>query len=416
MSRLSIRAYLAAAKRHLQKAIKEKNHASFVIGNESADLDSITCALVYSYILSEKLEAKKSGKFVIPVTNIPASELRLRPELKALLKHADIKPQELITLDDLGEEPLPKDKTDWTLVDHNALQGRLGELYSSRVVGAIDHHVDEGTVDKNAEPRVITKAGSCNSLMVNYIRDTWQKISDSAMTVGAAHPQNNETLVDDFAYTSTWDAQVAKLSLGSILIDTANLKQEHKVTEHDKKAVRFLEAKINISKLGKDYDRDRFFAEINEAKNDLDDLTVEEILRKDYKQWTEGDLNLGISSSVKSIEYLADREKDFEAALKKYAKSRELQLFAIGPSYSESGNFKRELLLMAFNDKAKEAAEKFVKLGKDELKLVDAKNSPLKDDKEVTFQQFWDQKNVDASRKRIAPLLREAMGADKEKL
>lgn len=416
MSRLSIRAYLAAAKRHLQKVLKEQSHASFVIGNESADLDSITCALVYSYILSEKLEAKKSGKYVIPVTNIPSSELRLRPELKALLKHADIKPQELITLDDLGEEPLPKDKTDWTLVDHNALQGKLGELYHSRVIGAIDHHVDEGTVSKDAEPRVITKAGSCNSLMVNYIRDTWQKISDSAMTVGAAHPQNNETLVDDFAYTSTWDAQAAKLALGSVLIDTVNMKAEHKVTEHDKKAVRFLEAKINISKLGKDYDRDTFFTEVNEAKKDLDELTVEEILRKDYKQWTEGDLTLGISSSVKSVEYLADKEKDFESTLKKYAESRKLQLFAIGPSYSESRNFKRELLLMAFNDKAKEAAEKFVQLGKEELQLVDAKHSPLKDDKEVTFQHFWDQKNLDASRKRIAPLLREAMGADKEKL
>lgn len=416
MSRLSIRAYLAAAKRHLQKTIKEKSHTSFVIGNESADLDSITCALVYSYILSEKLEAKKSGKYIIPITNIPSSELRLRPELKALLKHADIKPEELITLDDIGTEPLPKDKTEWTLVDHNSLQGKLGELYHSRVTGAIDHHVDEGTVPKDGEPRVITKAGSCNSLMVNYIRDTWQKISDSAMTVGAAHPQNNETLIDDFAYTSTWDAQAAKLALGSILIDTVNLKAEHKVTDHDKKAVRFLEAKINISKLGKDYDRDTFFNEINEAKKHLDDLTLEEILRKDYKQWTEGDLTLGISSSVKSIEYLASKDEEFESALKKYAKSRSLQLFAIGPSFAENGKFQRQLLLMAFNEKAKEAAEKFVKLGKDELKLEDAKDSPLKDDKDVTFQHFWDQKNLDASRKRIAPLMREAMGADKEKL
>lgn len=410
MSRLSIRAYLAAAKRHLQKTIKEKSHTSFVIGNESADLDSITCALVYSYILSEKLEAKKYGKYIIPVTNIPASEVRLRPELKALLKHADIKPDELITLDDLGEEPLPKEKTDWTLVDHNALQGKLGEIYHSRVIATIDHHVDEGTVPKDAEPRVITKAGSCNSLMVNYIRDTWQKISDSAMTVGAAHPQNNETLIDDFAYTSTWDAQAAKLSLASILIDTSNLKAEWKVTEHDKKAVRFLEAKINISKLGKDYDRERFFNEINEAKQDLEDLTLQEILRKDYKQWTEGDLTLGISSSVKAVDYLSKKEKDFEHALKEYAKSRNLQLFAIGPSYKDDEGYKRELLLMAFNEKAKEAAQKFVKLGKDELQLVDAKDSPLKDDKNVTFQHFWDQKNVNASRKQIAPLLREAMG------
>lgn len=169
----------------------------------------------------------------------------------------------------------------------------------------IDHHEDEKAVPSDAKPRIIEKAGSCNSLVTNYVRDVWQQLSDSAMTVGAAHPQDNERLVDDFAYTSTWDAKIAKLALGSILIDSINMKAEHKVTEADKKAVRFLEAKINISrKYGKDYDRDRFFKEIDDAKSHVDSLSLEEILRKDYKQWTEGDLTLGISSVVKPIQYL----------------------------------------------------------------------------------------------------------------
>ena len=87
--------------------------------------------------------------------------------------------------------------------------------------------------------------------------------------------------VDDFAYTSTWDAQIAKLALASILIDTVDLKADSKITEDDRKAVRFLEAKINISrKLGKDYDRDRFYAEINDAKSHLDDLSLEEEMAK----------------------------------------------------------------------------------------------------------------------------------------
>ena len=104
MSRLSIRAYLSAARRHLQKCLKEKSHTSFVIGNESADLDSITCALIYGYLMSERPEVKRSGSLVIPITNIPACDLQLRPELAALLKHADIKPSELITLDDIGTD------------------------------------------------------------------------------------------------------------------------------------------------------------------------------------------------------------------------------------------------------------------------------------------------------------------------
>ncbi|KAK4621592.1 Putative exopolyphosphatase [Fulvia fulva] len=410
MSRLSIRAYLSAARRHLQKCLIEKSHTSFVIGNESADLDSITCALIYGYLLSERPEVKRSGSLVIPVTNIPAADLQLRPELTALLKHADIKPSELITLDDIGTDSLSADKTSWTLVDHNSLQGKLGELYRSRVIGVVDHHDDEHTVSEDAQPRIITKTGSCQSLVINHLRDTWQKISDSAMTVGAAHPQNNETLVDDHAYTSTWDAQAAKIALGAILIDTVDLKAEHKVTEHDKKAFRFLEAKINISrKYGKDYDRDRFFTEIDDAKSNLDGLSLEDILRKDYKQWTEGDLTLGISSCVQPISYLTEKGKEFQGSLKAFAKSKSLDLFVIMPAFKEGGNFQREILLMTLSEKGNAAAERFAKSGQEELELEDKESSALGKDDEIKSRYFWNQKNLDASRKRVGPLLREAM-------
>ncbi|CAK4033141.1 related to exopolyphosphatase [Lecanosticta acicola] len=416
MSRFAIRAFLAAAKRHLQKSLKEKTHTSFVIGNESADLDSITCALVYGYILSSKLEARKAGRFVIPVANIAASELPLRPELTALLKHADIKPLELITLDDLGDEPLPVEKTDWTLVDHNALQGKLGDLYRSRVTGVIDHHDDEKAVSRGVDVRIIEKSGSCNSLVTNHLRETWQQLSDSAMTVGAAHPQDNVTLVDDFAYTSGWDAQVAKLALGAILIDTINMKAEHKVTDADKKAIRFLEAKIHIShKYGKDYDRDRFFQEIDDAKSDVSALSLEDLLRKDYKQWTEGDLTLGISSVVKPCQYLhkhkaADGET-FQCPLVRFAKSRNLNLFAVMPAFNDNGTFERQLLLLALDDKGRAAAERFAENAKAKLELADGKDSPISGDAEVPYQMFWDQHNLEASRKQVAPLLRGSMSS-----
>ena len=416
MSRFAIRAYLAAAKRHLQKTLKEKSHASFVIGNESADLDSITCALVYGYILSSKPEARSKGDYVIPITNIPSADLHLRPELTALLKHADIKPSELITLDDLGQEQLPVEKTNWTLVDHNALQGPLGQLYRTRITGCIDHHTDESTVPQSATPRIISKSASCASLVTNHLRSDWQTLSDSAMTVGAAHPQDNERLVDDFAYTSTWDAQVAKLALGSILIDSINMGAEHKITDADRKAVRFLEAKIYISrKYGKDYDRDRFFEEINDAKSDVSALSLEDILRKDYKQWTEGDLKLGISSVVKPCQYLhqqkASEEKAFQCPLVRFAESRELNLFAVMTAFNDNGTFERQLLLLALDEKGKEAAERFAKNAAGQLKLVEGKDSPIGEGEQVPYQQFWDQQNLEASRKQVGPLLRESMSS-----
>ncbi|KXT00360.1 hypothetical protein AC578_5857 [Pseudocercospora eumusae] len=408
MSRMSVRTFLVTAKRSLQKAIKEQTHTSFVIGNESADLDSITCAIVYGYVQSSKAESKRSGKIWIPVTNIPASDLALRPELTALLKHADVKPSELITLDDLGSEPLPQDKSDWTLVDHNALQGELGKLYRPAVKGVIDHHEDEKTVPEKAEPRVITKCASCNSLVVNYLREAWQDLGSMvSATIGAA--QEDGRLVDDFPYASTWDAQVAKLALGAILIDSINMKAEHKVTEHDKKAVRFLEAKINIShKYGKDYERDRFFNEINTAKSNIDELSLRDILRKDYKQWQEGDLTLGISSVVQSIQYLEGRNEDLQDTIKAWAKERKLNMFAIMTAYNDGSGFHRQLHLTTFDAGGKTAAEKFVS-NSGKLDLRDAKGSKTSEGPDITFHHFWDQHNLEASRKQVGPLLRENM-------
>ncbi|KAK0862361.1 Exopolyphosphatase [Friedmanniomyces endolithicus] len=404
MSRLSIRTFLVTAKRHLRQAISDKGTASFVIGNESADLDSITCAIVYGYIQSSSSQARRKNHVVIPVTNIAAADLGLRPELTALLRHAGVKPDDLITLDDLGNLPMPLSKTDWTLVDHNALTGCLAQHYASSVSGVIDHHDDEAAVPSSATPRIIEKSGSCNSLIVNQLRSTWDDVSSNSTSVGAANAQSSDGVIDDEAYTTTWDAQVAKLALGSILIDTHCMTDESKVTEHDRRAVRYLEARINAShKYGKDYDRKVFFEEINAAKSDLDALSLVDVLRKDYKQWTEGVKTVGISSVVKPISWLRKKaEGDFTQTLIDFANKRELQLLAIMTAFtSESGDFARELLLIALDGEgATEAAERFVKQAASELKLEQSELESVSGRSGPPFMQLWHQKNVAASRKK----------------
>lgn len=413
---MSVRTFLVAAKRQLQNSIRDQTYTSFVIGNESADLDSITCALVYGYIQSSKIEAKRTGRLVVPIANLPASDLPLRTELTTLLKHAGIKPSDLITLDDLGTDPLPLDKTDWTLVDHNALQGQLGERYRSRVVGVIDHHEDDQAVPKDAALRVIEKCGSCNSLVANSQRETWQSLGSmvSASVVGLGQ---DDILIDDFAYASTWDGQVAKLSLGAILIDTGNMEIGSKVTDHDRKAVRYLEAKINVSpKLGKDYDRTKFFSEIHDAKMDIESLSLDDIFRKDYKEWQEGDLTLGMSSVVQSYSYLQGKGEDLQAAVKEFAKKKLLNLFAVTTSgHDESGQFYKEILLTAMGgEKATAAVERFVAISKDDLQLSDriGVQWSAPSDKEISFQHLWNQGNTKASRKQVAPFLRKAMSGE----
>ncbi|KAK0885957.1 Exopolyphosphatase [Friedmanniomyces endolithicus] len=413
MSRLSIRTYLVTAKRYLRQAIQDKGTASFVIGNESADLDSITCALVYGYIQSSSPQARRKNHVVIPVTNIPAADLSLRPELTALLRHAGVKPDDLITLDDLGKLPMPLSKIDWTLVDHNALTGCLAQHYAPSVSGVIDHHDDESAVPSSASPRIIEKSGSCNSLVVNQLRSSWDDISSNSTSVGAANAQSSDGVIDDEAHTTTWDAQVAELALGSILIDTHCLGDESKVTEHDRKAVRYLEARINASnKYGKDYDRKVFFEEINAAKSDLDALSLIDVLRKDYKQWTEGAKTVGVSSVVKPISWLREKvEGNFTQTLIDFAGQRQLQLLAIMTAFtSESGDFARELLLIALDSEgATKAAERFVEQAASELKIKQSELQSLSEKGRPPFMQLWHQKNVAASRKKVGPLLREAM-------
>ena len=395
MSRISISAFLSKSKNSLSQSIRSKGEhpASFVIGNQSADLDSITCALVYGYIKSSTPEARKADKYIIPIANIPSSELKLRPELTALLKHADLKPSDLITLDDLGKlhEILPAERTDWTLVDHNVLLGDLGEHFSKQVTGVIDHHDDEGKVPQDAEPRVIEKTGSCNSHVINYSRENWDSLSSGKDA-------------------TKWDAEVAKLALGAILIDTVDLKAKDKVTDHDRQAVDYLESKIAASnEHGEAYNRDAFFKEINDAKSDLDALSLEEILRKDYKQWNEKSLILGISSCVRSIEYLMEKEKQFTPALMDFANERKLDLYAVMTSHNDSGDFARQLLLIAVTEgEAVKVVEKFVKQHAEEAQLEESKTKL--DECSAKWIRLWEQKNLAASRKQIAPMLREAMG------
>lgn len=409
--RVSVRTYLAQAKRQLEKA-GNGGVTRFVVGNESADLDSIASALVYGYIQSSRSSKPGSSNIVIPVTNIPATDLSLRPELTALLRHADLKPDLLITLDDVKAAKLAAEQTSWTLVDHNVLTGVLAETFSSKISGVIDHHDDEGKIAGNVDPRLITKAGSCSSLVANHCRPVWDEISSQSSSIGAAIAQDDTRLLDDAAYTSTWSAQVAKLALGAVLIDTVDMTDKNKVTEHDQKALKYLEALINIApRVGKDYDRKSFFQELMDAKADIDDLSIRDILRKDYKEWTENGRKLGTAVVVKPLRYMNDKSDNLAQDFADFGKERELQFLAVTTAFDEdsNGGFGRELALICFGEgKDVDIAEHFAKTASGELELEDS-DVQLKDVSGVTWQHTWRQHNLAASRKRVAPLLREAM-------
>lgn len=346
----------------------------------------------------------------------------MRLELLKLLPHANIEEGHLITLDDLPPlahigSILSPERTKWILVDHNALQGVLGSMYSGRVQGVIDHHEDESKVPQNTgdEPRIITTSGSCSSLVIEYFRNGWDDLSLRSASSGASQAQG-DSLVDDGAVASLWDAQVAQFALASVLIDTTNLTDVNKTTEHDVKVVEYLTTKIELcSKTAKDFNRNAFFNGINDAKSDLEPLSLYDILRKDYKAWEEQGMTLGTCVAVRPLALLQEKAKEgssgssFEPLLQelhRFAEQRSLAIASIMTTFSnEQGQYTRELLLTGITPEGQSAVSKFIDLAKSKLELTDV------DAGEVHGKPYhvWKQMNLAASRKQVAPLLRAAI-------
>jgi exopolyphosphatase len=407
----SIRTFLVKAKDALQQGVKSKSKLTFVIGNESADLDSMTSSLVYAYIRSTTSPPQQFGSLYIPVTNIPAADIKLRPEFLALLPHAGLKASNLITLDDLPMDSLKSklapESTQWILVDHNALQGVLGSIYGSRVVGTIDHHDEEHKVPiyTGIQPRIIEKTGSCTSLIVNHLKDQWDSI-----------PTENVIGKNELA---TWNKEAAELALASILIDTANLKDRNKVTKHDEDAVRYLDSKLGS------FDRNSLYKELQNAKQDIGSLCLTDILRKDYKQWDCGSKKLGIASVVKPLEFLvgkanADKmenrqnisQDQLTESILRFAQIRGLDVMVIMTAFaSEDGDFQREILAVARSKDAFDDIEKFERTAGEELQLQGWSGPGIiqRTSENKPFIKVWRQAALQHSRKRVAPLFREAL-------
>jgi exopolyphosphatase len=266
-------------------------------------------------------------------------------------------------------------------------------VYGTRLVGCIDHHDEEGKVpqDCGAESRIVQKSGSCSSLVVEYCREAW------------------DALKSEDVETASWDAQLARLALAPILIDTTNLTNEYKVMPVDVEATKYLESLIQAEP-GTMYDREEYFQKVTAAKNDIGNLRLPDILRKDYKQWTEaGSINLGISSVVKDIQFLIDKagsEVKLFAAMKDFATARGLSIFSIMTTSQKDGTFRRELLIWALNKRGVRAAERFEVDSKEKLGLQQWGDGSLDFSDDEQWRRCWWQQRVENSRKQVAPMLR----------
>ena len=387
------------------------------------DLDSITSSILYAYLSSTPAPQSAGQHSVsgwpaihIPILNIPSADISIRPELLHLLPLADIEPAHLITLDDLHLSPDTKpDKppalapslTRWTLVDHNSLTGPSSSLYAARVCGCVDHHIDEAAVPHDAVPRIITPCGSCTSLVLEHCRPAWDALSSGGSGVEV-----------EAGGQRTWSAQIARLALASVLVDTNGLRDAAKTTHVDRAAVDYLEAKVKAAPSSDNMDMKEFLEDVMQAKGDMERLTVEDVLRKDFKVWTIGTGKLlGIASVIKPLDWLARRVEaegrvTLNGAVEAFGRDRHAAVFVIMTAFSDDkGKFRRELLVKLVKSPIPDFWRQFINTSCKQLSLEevnDAAKATLLSPSHDTMR-VWRQLDVEKSRKQVAPMLREML-------
>ncbi|KAJ8908364.1 hypothetical protein NDN08_005074 [Rhodosorus marinus] len=357
---VEVNKYLAAAKR--------SSRSRLILGNESADMDSIVSALVFAFV-----RTKSTKDVYVPVINTVKQDLPLRTDVAYLFAKLGLDMNTLTFVDEVDFRTDGNEEV--VLVDHNRLSGSQ-EALSDRVTQVIDHHADENLYTK--ANRKIERVGSCASLIVEALSSQ----AERSILLG------NECL--------------CRLLLATILVDTVNHDAKQlRSTETDRRACEIIRSGSSV------VDSDALFLSLQKAKFDQSRLSSSDLLRKDYKQWNLNGINLGIASTGLSLESWLERDGDsVHSELYRYKGTQSLNILMVMGAFFESldeeaaSEFRRELLVLS-----------------DDARLLTYVVDGLSDDKagleleQLEIQQFsgdvrcFSQKNIRASRKALQPML-----------
>jgi exopolyphosphatase len=377
------------------------------------DLDSIASSIGYAFFAAATSDQPATSadkptplKFV-PLVQTARGDLTLRPENIEAFKKSSLSADnaDLLCIDDITSiTPFPSDK--FVLVDHN----RLGETFhapdsSEQVVALFDHHVDE-RLYPNANPRIINaKAGSCSSLIVN-----------------------------NFVSAKNWNADIAKLLLSAGCIDTGGLKPDGKAIEVDVKAADFtlpIATNDPTRQVGDNISKDPFIKsltkDLKDKKDDVGSFSNRDLLRRDYKQYsfTSSKANSGKPAIVVGLSTVPVDLKEWvkrePSALAAYMDERKLTILGALTSFDRESALpnmlgkkkkvhKRQSLWMIHPDAPADLDAVLWSglLGSKELDLEELKKWKKKmgfKKSEKLRGQAYKQKNVEATRKTVAPLV-----------
>ena len=96
--------------------------ATFVLGNEAADADSIISSLTYAKLKRWQTGNTSVRKQILPIVSIKRGDIHLRRDVELLLKEVDLNLSDLICLDECNiTNAADEGKIDLVLVDHNVI-------------------------------------------------------------------------------------------------------------------------------------------------------------------------------------------------------------------------------------------------------------------------------------------------------
>lgn len=353
----SVTEFLRSAANHLAAG----GRTCIVAGNEAADLDSMASAVCWAW--QQSREDDGSTGFPVPLITIPRGDFKLRTEAVYLFEQAGIAVDDLIFAEDVDLAALHgAGNLTMVLIDHNRPSRALA-AYQDTVVGVVDHHADEGLFTDCAI-RTIEPTGSAATLV--------------ARTILAA---GDEPL----------EKTVALLLLGTILLDTVNLDPEAgRVTPEDQQVAEKLLAATGAV-------QQDLFGALQREKFNVSALDSADLLRKDYKEWQMGDLRVGVSSVLLSVEDWLKKDGSLSQSLAVYAESRNLDVLLAMNAYTNPA-FTRELVVYCPAEPVRNRVVPFLEGGDLALTAISASRVD-----EAT--RLYAQGNAGISRKKLQPIL-----------
>jgi inorganic pyrophosphatase/exopolyphosphatase len=277
----------------IKKNLAEHQKIYIVLGNTSADMDSVMSSFAY---------ASGMGPSYFPLINVDRADFLLRKDVFYVLDIVALNGDAFFFREDIPHllELAKQGKAAFVLIDHNRLDPRQKEL-SPFVEGILDHHRDED-------------AGYPAHKIIRSVGSTATIVADQVLA------QNPEKIT----------AQTAFMLLSAILLDTKDLKDAGKTTSQDTAV-----AKLLKEKAGKLY-TDQLYAVLHKKRQEVDIQRPDHILRKDFKIYEDSRIYYSISSLPRGIEWGRDNAASWLKAVACFLSEEKIDLW-LGLVDKESG-------------------------------------------------------------------------------